>query len=247
MPGPGGDGLQVGAQHPLVVLAPARARLRGANGSEIEVEGNGDVRDADFMLPLAALYAPRLAVNFAPSDRVDLGAHVSWLNAGAQARFFDSVAHLPGRRLALSLGYQIGYPVPRAATVIPTPHEGRLLFESHPPLADRWASWFAIGSSFGNRRHSLRAADDIIDIGRNELRFELAAGLQFRTASRRTALLLAVAPYLVAQNGRGSGEPRQPGGYEVIQYRQRWGLAITLSWLAGLQRPTESPGPGSRR
>jgi hypothetical protein len=246
MPAPAWAGLQLGAQHPLAAWAPAQARLRAPNGTEINVEGNGDVRGADVMLPVAAFYAPRLALHIAPTPRMDFGVYVTWLNAGAQARFFESGPEVAGGRLALSVAYQIGYPIPQSATVIPTPHVGRLLLESHPPATARWASFFALGPSYGSHRHSLSAPDphgaedgedDIIDIGRSELRFEVTAGIQFRTSGRRTAVMLALSPYVVASNGRGSGEPRMPGGYEVVQYRQRWGLSLTLGWLASLKRP----------
>ena len=50
---------------------------------------------------------------------------------------------------------------------------------------------------------------------------------------------LALSPYVVASNGRGSGEPRMPGGYKVVQYQQRWGLSLTLGWLASLKRRSD--------
>ncbi len=245
MPAAAGTGLQLGAQHPLATWAPAQARLRAPNGAEINVEGNGDVRGADvpFLLPMAV--SPRLALQAAVSPRMEVGVHVGGANAGAQVRFFDAPPEVAGDRLALSVAYQVGYPIPQAATVIPTPHVVRLLVESHPRSTARWSTFLAFGPSYGSHRHSLSAPDptggedDIIDIGRSELRFEVTAGVQFRSSSRRTAVLLALSPYVVASNGRGSGEPRRPGGYKVVQYQQRWGLSLTLGWLASLKRPSD--------
>ena len=248
MPAPQGTGLYLGAQNPLAVLGPGSMRVRGPGDVESTIKGNGDVRGGDFILPVAALYSPRVALHAAPSERTELGVYVGWLSAGAQLRLFERPPEAAGRRVALSLAYQFGFAMTDALTAIPQPYEVRLLLENHPPTSARWSTYVAGGASYGMRRHSIERPgsestegpsipENMLEVGRNETRIEMIGGVQFRPSSGRVAVMLALSPYLILSNGRPEGESP---AYRVLHYDQRWGLSLTMSWLASL-KPRRSP------
>jgi hypothetical protein len=257
MPAPQGTGLYLGAQNPLALWAPGSMRVRGPGNVESTIKGNGDVRGAGVMLPAAALYNPRVAVHAAPSPRTDLGVYADWLSAGAQLRLFERVPEAAGRRVAMSIAYQVGYAQPEALTDIPRPYEVRLLLENHPPTDARWSGVVTGGASYGMRRHSIvqpgsdqidgpPGTKDTVDVGRNETRVEMTGGVQFRPSSGRVTVMLALSPYLILSNGRPEGDSLPPGGYRVLHYDQRWGLSLTVNWLVSLKPRPPSPGPSIR-
>ena len=157
-------------------------------------------------------------------------------------------------QLAVSFAYQVGYWMFDDKETLPLPLEARVMLERHGPPEARWSLLWAVGPSFGRRRHAISepdsrsfnegpiAADAHLDLRRTEARLELAAGVMFRSR-RGLGVLLSVSPYLVAYAGDAKVIRNQ--GLELLDYQQRWGASATLTWL--VWPLTGSPGPGSRR